>query len=175
MKIASRRPRSGRAEQMAAESAEWVPTGTREDDLVSAVADSPLFAGMPQAEVARAVREFDEARYPSDRRIVLEGQRGCDFFVIVVGTAAVLVDGWRVATLGPGDFFGEMAVLGDGQRMASVRAESPMHCLVLPNDKLPDLVLAHPRLGVNLMHSVVRRFTDLNRRRPPPVAEAAGA
>ena len=119
--------------------------------------------------------EFDDVRFPSGRRIVLEGLRGSDFFVVVAGTAAVLVDGWRVATLGPGDFFGEIAVLGDGLRSASVRAETPLHCLVLPNGKLEQLILDHPQLGINLIRTVIGRFQDVAGRRQPPASELVSA
>ena len=60
---------------------------------------------MRHSWLAAALSEFDEVRYPSGRRIVLEGLHGKEFFLVVVGTAAVLVDGRRVATLRPGDNF----------------------------------------------------------------------
>ncbi len=111
--------------------------------------------------------------FPSGGRIVLEGLRGSDFFLVVVGSASVLVDGWRVATLGPGDFFGEIAILGDGLRSASVRAETPLHCLVLPNGKLEGLIVEHPQVGINLIRTVIARFRDVAGRRQPPAGELA--
>lgn len=131
--------------------------------------------GCDQREITRALAEFDDARFPSGRRIVLEGLRGSDFFLVVTGTAAVLVDGWRVATLGPGDFFGEIAILADGLRSASVRAEAPLHCLVLPNGKLEQLILNHPQVGINLIRTVIGRFRDVAGRRQPPATELASA
>ena len=165
-------------EQLAAETPAWladVAVAAPTSGLATALADSPLFADMALDEVERALAAFDEARYPSGHRVVLEGLAGSDFFVVVVGRAAVLVDGWRVATLGPGDFFGEMAILGDGMRTASVKAETPLHCLVLPNGKLEQLILDHPRLASNMLHTVVGRWAEQSGRRQPPAVEMTEA
>lgn len=165
-------------EQLASETPAWladVNAAAATPGLASALSASPLFAGMPRGEVDRAVAAFDEVRYPSGHRVVLEGLAGSDFFVVVVGRAAVLVDGWRVATIGPGDFFGEMAILGDGLRTASVKAETPLHCLVLPNGKLEQLILNHPRLASNMLHTVVGRWVEQSGRRQPPSVEMSQA
>jgi CRP-like cAMP-binding protein len=172
MKVSPRRPRD-HAEALLAQPSEWLPPAIVARELASSLADAPLFAGMARQEIVRALASFDEARYPSGRRVLVEGLRGSDFFLIVTGTVAVAIDGWRVATLGPGDFFGEMAVLGAGLRTASVRAETPLHCLVLPNGRLEGLLLDHPQLGINVLHALVSRFTDLTGRRQPPASEFA--
>ena len=170
MKMTARRP--SRTEQMVAETAEWVPAAPGVDGVVSAVAVAPLFAGMSRGEIAQVLVGFEQARFPSDRRIVLEGLRGSDFFLVVAGSASVLVDGSTVARLGPGDFFGEIAILGDGLRSASVRADTPLHCLVLPNGKLEHLLLDHPQVGLNLIHTVIGRYQGVAGRRPVDGAEA---
>jgi CRP/FNR family cyclic AMP-dependent transcriptional regulator len=174
MKMTIRPARTNRTEHLVAETADWVPTTPPNRDA-SALAGTPLFEGCSRQDIARALAEFDEVRFPSGRRIVLEGLRGSDFFIVLVGSAAVLVDGWRVATLGPGDFFGEIAVLGDGVRSASVRAETPLHCLVLPNGKLERLILDHPRLGINLLHAVIGRFRGVAGGHQPPASELVSA
>ncbi len=175
MKMRTRKARNNRSEEMMSSTSEWVPVAWRTVDLAAALAGAPLFDGCAEREVASALTEFDDVRFPSGRRIVIEGPRGSDFFVVVTGTAAVLVDGWRVATLGPGDFFGEIAILGDGVRSASVRAEAPLHCLVLPNGKLEQLILDHPQVGINLIRAVIGRFRNVSGRRQPPAAELASA
>ena len=95
-------------------------------------------------------REHPDAfrAFNAGHRITLEGLRGSEFYVIARGRARVVADGRRVAELGPGDFFGELAVLGDGMRSATVEAETPLRCLVLPNNGLEELLVRHPRLGV---------------------------
>jgi CRP-like cAMP-binding protein len=170
MKVSPRRPRD-RAEALVAQPSEWLPPAIVAGELASSLAEAPLFAGMATQEIVRALANFDEARFPSGRRVLVEGLRGSDFFLIVTGTAAVAIDGWRLATLGPGDFFGEMAILGAGLRTASVRAETPLHCLVLPNGKLEGVLLDHPQLGINVLHALVSRFTNLTGRRQAPACE----
>jgi CRP-like cAMP-binding protein len=173
MKMTARRVRSNRTERLVAETSEWVPPAEPHADQSAAMQGAPVFDGMSTPEIATALSEFDEVRYPSGRRIVLEGLHGKEFFLVVVGTAAVLVDGRRVATLGPGDYFGEIAVLGDGLRSATVRAETPLLCLVLPNDKLERLILDHPQLGINLIRSVIGRLRRAEGPRPAPNAGEA--
>jgi CRP-like cAMP-binding protein len=171
MKMTARRVRSNRTERIVAETSEWVPAADPHEDRSSALLGAPVFEGMSRAEIAAALSQFDEVRYPSGRRIVLEGLQGREFFLIVVGAAEVLVDGRHVAKLGPGDYFGEIAVLGDGMRSATVRAETPLLCLVLPNDKLEALILGHPQLGINLIRSVIGRLRAVEGPRQAPGVE----
>jgi CRP-like cAMP-binding protein len=174
MKMTTRRARTARTERLVAETSDWVPTAvTAATGAASALSDAPLFEGCDQDTIVRALMDFDEVRFPTGHRVVLEGLRGSDFFLVVAGEASVLVDGWRVATLGPGDFFGEIAILGDGLRSASVRAETPLHCLVLPNGKLERLILDHPQLGINLIRTVIERYQGVAGRRQPPASELA--
>lgn len=175
MKMTTRRGRTSRAEQLVVESTWSTPVPVATEETATALAGAPLFRQMTREEIARALTDFDEARYPGGRRVVLEGLRGSDFFLVLAGSASVLVDGRRFATLGPGDFFGELAILGDGLRTASVRADTPLRCLVLPNGRLEQLILDHPQVGINLLHTVVGRFIDMSGRRRPRVGEATVA
>ena len=160
-------------EAMSAQATSWGPTGPPARETASALVGAPIFAGLDLPEIRDILDSFEEVRFPSSRRVLLEGLRGSDFFLLVSGTAAVLVDDRRVATLGPGDFFGEMAILGTGLRTASIRAETPLHCLVLPNGKLEQLLLDHPKLSLGLLHSLVGRFAPAPSGSPPPLPEAA--
>ena len=125
---------------------------------------SPLFDELSHAEVDDVLRAFDTQSFNPGHRVTLEGFRGREFYLIVEGRAAVSVGTRRVAELGPGDFFGEVAVLRDGLRSATVTAETRLRCLVLSDDSLERLLVAHPRVGVNMLREVLGRF--------PEVAEA---
>jgi len=107
---------------------------------------------------------FDEERFDAHHRVTLQGLRGSDFYVITRGEARVLVDGAAVARLGPGDFFGEVGVLSDGLRTATVEAETPLTVLALPNRGLEDLLVRHPQLSVNLLRQVLVRFRVVSSR-----------
>lgn len=170
MKMRARRGRLSRTDELLA-GTELVAAATPAPATVARVGSAPLFEGLSPADLAAAVESFDEAHFMPGHRIVVEGLRGTEFYLIVDGQASVLVDGWRVAELGPGDFFGEIAILGDGLRSASVRAKTPLHCVVLPNGRLEQLLLDHPRLGVNLLRALAGRLQASAGRRQPPASE----
>ncbi len=66
-----------------------------------------------------------------------------------------------VATLGPGDFFGEVAALDGGPRTASVRAETQLRCVTLPVNGLRQFLLDHPVVAINMLPEIVRRFRNV--------------
>jgi CRP-like cAMP-binding protein len=136
--------------------------GSHTREVIEAVLSSPLFADIGEPEIVEILRSFDEQSFNPGHRIALEGLRGSDFYVIAGGRAAVSVDGAPVATLVAGDYFGEMGVLGDGRRLATVSAETPLRCLVLANNGLEAVIGAHPVVGINLLRQVVSRFHGLN-------------
>ena len=141
------------------------PVAYRPAAVADALVTSPLFASMSRAEILEVACEFDEQRFGAGHRITLEGLRGTDFYLILDGDARVSVDGRPVGHLGRGDFFGELGVLGDGTRFATVTAETPMYCLVLPHGRLRAMLVDHPRMSMNVLGEVVSRFQDLAGRR----------
>lgn len=123
---------------------------------------SSLLAGLPPEEIEDVLATFDTQRFTTGHRVTLEGYRGREFYLIAEGRAAVSIAGRRVAQLGPGDFFGEVAVLGDGLRSATVTAETPLQTYVLSDDALERLLVAHPKVGVNMLREVLARFADVS-------------
>jgi CRP-like cAMP-binding protein len=92
----------------------------------------PLFSSLSQRQLRRLARDFREREIESGSRVVGEGEKsGTSFFVIVDGTATVTLDGKEVRQLGPGDHFGELALISERARSATVTADGPMRCLVL--------------------------------------------
>ena len=85
---------------------------------------------------------------------------GPEFFIILEGRAAVIIDDEKVATLGHGDFFGEVAALDGGPRTASVKAETLLRCVTLPAGGLREFLLEHPVVAVNLVPEIARRFRN---------------
>ena len=130
----------------------------RRDDVVGLLGTSQLFTGIDPEELKGIAGTLDEQHYLEGRRIVTEGMTGVEFFLVVEGSAAVESGGATVATLGPGDFFGEVAALDHGPRTATVRATSALRCLTLPNGALMGFLLDHPRFALNMLHASVRRF-----------------
>src|SRR3954463_12025387 len=90
----------------------------------------PLFSSLSQRQLRRLARDFRDREVESGTRVVGEGEKsGISFFVIVEGTATVSLDGAQVRQLGPGDHFGELALISKRVRTATVTADGPMRCL----------------------------------------------
>ena len=83
-------------------------------------------------------------------KLIGEGAPGYSFFVLRVGTATVSIDGVEVRTLGPGDFFGEIALLGDGRRTATVTTASQSQVLVLFGTEFRRLQQEYPELAARI-------------------------
>jgi CRP-like cAMP-binding protein len=132
--------------------------GTVRDDVVPALERLPLFAGFDRKELTKLAERFDEQTFLPEHGVLTEGMSGMEFFIILDGTAEVIHDGAVIATLKPGDFFGEVAVLDGGPRTASVRALDRLRTLGLPNGSFKQLLLDYPLMAVNLLPQVIRRF-----------------
>ncbi len=138
------------------------------DGLIDSLLSARLFAGIEREEIVAILDEFDEQRFNHGHRVTLQGLRGSDFYIVFDGHARVLVDETEVATLGPGEFFGEVGVLSDGLRTATVEATTHLRTLVLSHNGLAPLLMAHPKLAVNLLREVLNRFRAVS-------SEASGA
>ena len=132
--------------------------GTVRDDVVPTLEKMPLFAGFDRKELAALAERFDEQSFLPEHGVLTEGMSGMEFFIILDGNAEVVHDGNVIATLAPGDFFGEVAVLDGGPRTASVRATERLRTLGLPNGAFKQLLLDYPLMAVNLLPQVIRRF-----------------
>ena len=93
-----------------------------------------------------------------DRVIARQGDIGTGFFVVVDGRVRVVRDGERVATLGPGEFFGELSVIDGGPRNAHVVAEVPTRCLAIASWDFERVLLGHPALALTVLRIVVARL-----------------
>src|SRR5215208_1450918 len=101
-------------------------------NLADELKNVPLFSDLSQRQLKRLARGFRERDVKAGTALMREGEKsGVSFFVIVDGTATVSVDGNEVKHLGPGDYFGELALISERVRSATVTADGPMHCLVM--------------------------------------------
>jgi CRP-like cAMP-binding protein len=91
----------------------------------------PLFAGLSHREREQIARRADEIDLPSGKQLLVEGRLPHEFFVILDGEVDVTHDAERLATLGPGDFFGEIALIEHGRRTASVVTSTPATLAVM--------------------------------------------
>jgi CRP-like cAMP-binding protein len=120
--------------------------------------DIPLFADLSRDELER-VGSWLDARYAHPgERICGEGSPGYSFFVIENGTAGVTSDGGATRTLGPGDFFGEIALVETGRRTATVTASSPLDFFVLWGGDFRLLEREQPRVAESIRRAVTDRL-----------------
>src|SRR5215471_414291 len=113
------------------------------DDLVGI----PLFDTLEADERATLAPWFEIEEVSPGVRLTGEGATGYSFFVLQEGTATVSIDNIEVRTLGAGDFFGELALLGEGRRTATVTTESPSKVLVLFGTEFRKLQQEFPELA----------------------------
>ena len=125
---------------------------------------TPLFRTLNQRQMEQLAKRFVERSYQPGEKIVTQGKGGEGFFVIAVGGAeAVLEHGEESRTvlnpLGPGDFFGEMALLTQGLRSASVVATEPTCCLVLTHWDFIGLLREDADMAVAILQALAERFS----------------
>ncbi len=120
-----------------------------------------LFAGVEPRHLERIAERVVEVDVPAGRQIVREGDVGTGFFVIVEGSVRVIRDGRPIARLGPGEFFGELAILDRRPRVAQVVADEPTRCLALASWDLEAIMLEEPALAVAILRGVAARLRAL--------------
>jgi CRP/FNR family transcriptional regulator, cyclic AMP receptor protein len=121
----------------------------------------PLFEGLSQGELKRIARSFKERRFSAGDTVSVEGASGIGFFVISEGTASVDVHGEPRGRLGPGDYFGEVALIDDhARRTATITADSDLTCYGLTSWEFRPLVEANAQISWKLLQAMAKRLRD---------------
>lgn len=116
-----------------------------------------LFGDLDAYDLQQVARWIEEVRADPGELLIEQGSMPYELFVIEDGTVDVVRDGKPIATLGPGDVVGEIALLGQHRRMASVVARTPVRALALHVDALQSLTSEMPELGDELRSLMDRR------------------
>lgn len=135
------------------------------DEIADALAGMTLFADLARPQLMSAASQFEEAFFPDGARVLRQGLSGSSFFVIMDGEAAILVDGVQVATLGRGEFFGEVSILLGEPPTADVVAVRPLRCVALPGAGVEVFLVAHPKVMYRMLQAQARRLRNANRAR----------
>ena len=117
-----------------------------------------LFADLAPAQIEAVAHRFDEELFAQGARVLRQGLKGSGLFVILEGEAAVHVDGNRVTSFGPGEFFGEISVLTGETPNADVEAATLLRCLVIPAPEFEPFVVEHPRVLYRMFQAEARRL-----------------
>ncbi len=119
-----------------------------------------LFADLDRREVEQIARAFKERSFPAGETIIREGTGGAAFYVIESGEVTVTIGGEPRATLGPGDYFGEIALLDEGPRIATVTAASELECHGLTLWEFRPLVEENGVIGWKLLQTLAKELRD---------------
>lgn len=126
----------------------------------AALEQVPLLSELTQRDRQRLAKTMKERTFPPGREVVVEGRNGVGFFIIADGNAAVSIGERVIKMLGPGDYFGEMALLHGGERSATVTADTELRCLTITSWGFKAFVQEHPQVAWGLLQSLAQRMQE---------------
>jgi|SRR5215211_6151601 len=129
---------------------------------VEALKRAPLFEGLSRKELTQLARVSEDLEIPAGKALCKEGETGQEFFVLVEGEAEVRRKGKRVTTRGAGDFVGEISLLEDTPRTATVVAKTPLRVFVLTRRDFRRLVDDNPNVERKVLRALARRVVELS-------------
>lgn len=124
------------------------------------LADVALFAELSDTDRATLAEWLEVEEIDSGQRLTHQGAAGYAFFILRAGAASVSVDGYVVRTLGPGDYFGEIAMLADGRQTATVQVTAPSVVWRMFGTRFRELQAHHPTLAAELLRSATERLAS---------------
>src|SRR6266487_1859375 len=135
-----------------------MPLGMRKDTKIGVIKSVPLFAPLAKPQLAQVASIADEVQLPEGRALTRQGERGREFFVLLEGEAEVRRNGRKRATIRAGDFFGEMALISDRPRNATVTATTPVRLLVIRDTDFRSVLLRTPQIALKVLAAFVERL-----------------
>jgi CRP-like cAMP-binding protein len=129
---------------------------------VEALKRAPLFEGLSRKELVELARVSEDLEVPPGKVLCKEGEIGHEFFVIVDGEVEVTRNGTRVATRAGGEFFGEIALLEETRRTATVTAKTPLRFFVLTRGDFRRLVNENRNVERKVLRALARRVVELS-------------
>lgn len=127
-------------------------------EAVSMIAQVPFFDGLDEKTRKAVASEGKEVSFKAGDMVVGEKGVGVGFYLILEGRAEVRKGGKAIATLGKGEFFGEMSVIDGQPRSADVVAVAPTKCWVLPAWNFSGLIRGHPEVAIPMLKELVKRL-----------------
>lgn len=136
------------------------------DDKLTLLSKVPLFAGLGTNDLRDVGRLADEVSVRAGKVLTKEGTSAEEFFVVLEGTVAISRGGKRLREMGPGDFFGELAMLGRVPRTATATATTSARLLVVGHREFTSLLAEHPTIQGKILRSVAAWIATLTPDRP---------
>jgi CRP-like cAMP-binding protein len=135
----------------------------RREDKVDVIADVALFAGLSKKELGEIANIVKEVEFLPRDYLAYEGETGREAMIVIAGKATVRRGGRKVAEVSTGSVVGEMSLLTDLPRNATVRADTFVSALVMNATQFSRLVDEHPQVGVKILRTVARRLAVATR------------
>ena len=135
-----------------------MPRAPHKDGKINLIAKVPLFAGLSKRQLAQVASIADEIDLPQGKILTREGERGREFFILLEGEAEVRRKGRKLATRRAGEFFGEIALLSNVPRVATVTAATPVQALVVRDVDFRALLAHTPQIALKVLEKVAERL-----------------
>jgi CRP-like cAMP-binding protein len=132
--------------------------GLRKNRKIELIKKVPLFASLAKGQLGEIASIADEIDLAQGKVLTRQGERGREFFVLLDGEAEVRRNGRKLATCRPGEFFGEMALVSDRPRMATITATTPVRVLVIVDRQFRALLLRQPQIALKVMQAFAERL-----------------
>jgi CRP/FNR family transcriptional regulator, cyclic AMP receptor protein len=129
-------------------------------ELVSTLKRVPLFARLSDRDLKRLANSLSERTFPAGHEIAIEGSEGVGFFVIESGEVSVSRGGEHIRKLGPGDYFGEMSVIDQRPRSATVVADTELRCRGMTSWAFKPFLESHGEVAWPLLEALVTRLRE---------------
>ena len=131
-----------------------------QDVKIEALKRAPLFEGMSKKELRELARATEDLTVEAGTVMCREGSLGREFFVIVEGVAEVTKGGKRLVTRGPGEFFGEIALIATVKRTATVTAKTPIRCFILTRGDFRRVLDESPGVQRKVLEALAERVAS---------------
>jgi CRP/FNR family cyclic AMP-dependent transcriptional regulator len=133
------------------------------DDYIDHLRRVPLFSTLTNKDLTRIAKATDELDFEAGHQLIAEGESGSEAYVLVSGTVSVSRHGTVIAALGAGEIIGELALLDNTERTASVVCETACSALVLDRRHFVPLLEDTPALAIKLLQALAGRLRELDR------------
>lgn len=134
-----------------------------QDQKLEMLSKVPLLSGLTSADIAKVGRICDEVDLPAGKVVIRQGAFAAEFYVIVDGTVSIERDGRALGTMGPGEFFGELAMLANIPRTATGTCVTDCRFLVLDARSFNQLLTDYPKIQHKVLHALAQRVALLER------------
>ena len=137
--------------------------GEENEAVIAMLEKNPLWAGLDRKDLKAIVKASEERKFETGDVILGKGEGGVGFYLIVDGSVEVKSESDILAKLGPGQFFGEMAVLDNQPRSADVVAAEPSRCFIVSEWSFKALISENPKIALKMLQELVRRLRDTHK------------